>query len=92
MVPMNVDQSQNVGRYMPHDDGRKSRCRLVTTITNRSSHMPTFTISEMTNRAGTLVRTRLNQSACGVITLQKISAQYSPPVGPEHAVPHHEAS
>ena len=30
--------------YMPHDDGRKSRCRLVTTMTNRSSHMPTFTI------------------------------------------------
>ena len=29
---------------MPHDEGRKSRCRLVTTMTKRSSHMPTFTI------------------------------------------------
>ena len=29
---------------MPHDDGRKSRCRLVTTMTNRSSHMPMLTI------------------------------------------------
>jgi hypothetical protein len=44
-------------------------------ITKRSSHMPTFTISEMTNSAGTLVRTRLNQSACGMTTLQRISAQ-----------------
>ena len=25
--------SQNVPEYMPHDDGRKSRWRLVTTIT-----------------------------------------------------------
>ena len=27
--------------------------------------MPTLTMSEMTNSAGTLVRTRLNQSICG---------------------------
>ena len=43
IVPMNVAQSQIVGWYMPHDDGRKSRCRLVTTITKRSSHMPMLT-------------------------------------------------
>ena len=41
---------------MPQDDGRKSRCRLVTMITNRSSHMPMFTKIEMTKSAGTLVR------------------------------------
>ncbi len=70
---MKVVKSQNVGLNLPHDEGRKSRCRLVTMITKRSSHMPMFTMSEMTNRIGTLVRTRLNQSTCGVITLQRIS-------------------
>ena len=60
---------------MPHDEGRKSRCRLVTMMTKRSSHMPTFTISEMTNSAATFVRTRLNHSTCGMTTLQRISAQ-----------------
>jgi len=33
IVPRNVVQSQNVPAYMPQDDGRKSRWRLVTTIT-----------------------------------------------------------
>ena len=28
MVPKNIEQSQIVGEYMPHDEGRKSRCRL----------------------------------------------------------------
>ena len=32
-------------------------------MTKRSSHMPTLTISEMTNSAGTFVRTRLNHSS-----------------------------
>src|SRR4029077_12469244 len=82
MVPMNVDQSQNVGAYIPQDEGRKSRCRLVTMMTNRSSHMPTFTMIEMTNSAGTLVRTRLNHRACGVAMLQKIRAQYCSAYGP----------
>ena len=49
-----MDQSQKVGWYMPHDEGRKSRCRLSTMITKRSSHMPTFTMSEMMNSIGTL--------------------------------------
>jgi len=31
---------------MPQDDGRKSRCRLVTTIINRSNHMPKLTMTE----------------------------------------------
>src|SRR4029079_11090561 len=30
-VPMKVAQSQIVPEYIPHEDGRKSRCRLVTT-------------------------------------------------------------
>src|SRR3954471_8622721 len=82
IVPMNVAQSQNVGEYMPHEDGRKSRCRLVTTITNRSSHMPTLTTSAMTNSTAGVRRTRRNQSACGMTTLHVISDQYHPAYGP----------
>ncbi len=41
----------------------------------RSSHMPTLTMSEMTNRAGKLARTRWNHSAWMATTLQKISSQ-----------------
>ena len=72
---MNADQSQSVPAYMPQDEGRKSRCRLVTMITKRSSHMPTLTTSEMTNRNGTLVRRFLIQSRLGATTLQRMSAQ-----------------
>src|SRR5579885_2608365 len=82
IVPTKVPQSQIVGEYMPHDEGRKSRCRLVTTMTKRSSHMPTLTISEMTNSTGTLVRIFLNHSACGIAMLQRISAQYDHQYGP----------
>src|SRR5262245_16148969 len=60
MVPMKVDQSQKVGRYMPHADGMKSRCKLVTMIMKRSSHIPMLTISDKTNRVGTLLRTLRN--------------------------------
>ena len=45
-------QSQTVGAYMPQEDGRKSRCRLVTTITKRSSHMPTLTTIAIANSSG----------------------------------------
>ena len=75
IVPRKVDQSQNVGAYMPQDEGRKSRCRLSTMMTKRSSHMPTLTTSAMMKSSGTLVRTRLNQSICGMTTLHRISAQ-----------------
>src|SRR5262249_17949204 len=33
IVPRNVVQAQTVGEYMPQDDGKKSRCRLVMTMT-----------------------------------------------------------
>src|SRR6202012_4090502 len=36
MLPKKVAQSQTVGLYMPHAEGVKSRCKLTTTITNRS--------------------------------------------------------
>src|SRR6266566_3518014 len=35
IVPIKVAQSHTVPAYMPHDDGRKSRCKLVTTMTKR---------------------------------------------------------
>ena len=58
IVPTNVATSQRDPWYMPHDDGKKSRWRLVTTITKRSSHMPTLTTSEIAKRAGTEFLTR----------------------------------
>src|SRR5436190_491250 len=76
-VPTYVIQSHIVPAYMPQDDGRKSRLRLVTTMTYRSSHMPVFTTSEIRNSSGTFVRTRLNQSVCGITPLQKIRNQYA---------------
>ena len=60
---------------MPHDDGRKSRCRLVTMMTNRSSHIPMFTTSEMMNSMAGFSRTLRNQSSCGITPLQRISVQ-----------------
>ena len=75
IVPTYRPQSQTVGEYRPHDEGRKSRCSDVTTMTKRSSHMPTLTMSEMMKSSTTFVRIFLIQSSCGVRTLQRISAQ-----------------
>src|ERR1041384_6623458 len=75
IVPMNIDQSHCVGWYMPHDDGKKSRCKLVTTMTNRSSHMPMLTMTAMIQRNKRFDRNFLIQSNCGVKPLQKISIQ-----------------
>lgn len=75
IVPMYVAQSQTVPAYISHDDGRKSRCKLVTTMTKRSSHIPMFTIMAMTKSVGTLALTRLDQRNCGVTTLHRMSAQ-----------------
>src|SRR5215475_221687 len=37
IVPRNVIQSHRVGEYIAQLDGKKSRCKLVITMTNRSS-------------------------------------------------------
>ncbi len=58
-------------------------------ITNRSSHMPTFTNIATTNSRIGVVRTFRNQSACGAMMLQSTSSQYAHAVGAEHAVEHH---
>ena len=60
---------------MPQDDGTKSRVRLVTTITKRSSHIPTFTTSAITKTAGMLMRTRRDHSNCGIMILHRIKTQ-----------------
>src|SRR3954463_13748655 len=82
IVPRNIPKSHRVGAYMPHDEGRKSRCRLVTIMTNRSSHMPTLTTSDRTKRSGTLVRARFIHKTCGTITLHVMSSQYVHQYGP----------
>src|SRR5712664_2299340 len=73
IVPMNVAQSQKVGLYRPQAEGTKSRVRLMTTMTKRSSHMPIFTTMDMKKRKGTLWRILKDQSVCGSRMLQRIS-------------------
>src|SRR5213596_918362 len=66
IVPIYMAQSHCDGLYMPHDDGTKSRCRQVTTITNRSSHMPIHTTTEISHSHKRFARIFLNQRSCGV--------------------------
>src|SRR6266567_3614097 len=82
-LPKSVAQSQTVGKNMPQADGTKSRCKLVTMMTNRSSHMPRFTDSATMKRVSGLRRMRVDQSACGTSTLKNISAQNIQPYGPK---------
>src|SRR5215510_9945856 len=67
---------------MPHDEGRKSRCSDVTTMTKRSSHMPTLTTIATAKRYIGVVRTLRNHNSCGVMMLQKMSVQYMYQYGP----------
>src|SRR5215468_5043663 len=72
MVPSRVMMSHLVGQYMPQELGIKSRCRLITTITKRSSHIPHWMTQETRNRPSGDERTLLNHSDCGVMMLQRI--------------------
>src|SRR5439155_3005785 len=81
-LPNNVAQSQMVGKNIPHDDGTKSRCKLVMTITKRSSHIPRLMDNATRNSAMRLRRTRADQSACGISTFTSISSQKIQPYGP----------
>src|SRR5215471_4527031 len=82
MVPANVEMSHLVGANMPQDDGRKSRLRLTTMMTNRSSHMPTLMTIEITHSARGFTRVFLNHNSCGIAMLQRISNQYATRYGP----------
>ena len=75
IVPTNMDQSHIVGWYKPHDEGRKSLCKLVTTITNRSSHIPILTMNDMIQRATRFDLIFLDHKNCGVTMLQRIKDQ-----------------
>src|SRR3954454_16242149 len=80
--PMYIDQSHFVLWYMPHDDGRKSRCSEVGMMTKRSSHMPTLTNMAVMNRPAVDVRMRRNHIICGARPLQTISIAYIFQYGP----------
>jgi hypothetical protein len=60
---------------MSQDEGRKSRCRLVTMMMKRSSHMPTFTNSERMKSSGMLSRTLRNQNNWIITALIAMSDQ-----------------
>src|SRR5256714_10296555 len=75
MLPKSVAQSQIVGKNMPHADGRKSRCKLVTTITNRSVHIPRSMQSATPRSVTALRRIHGDHRACGTSTLKNMSAQ-----------------
>src|SRR5687767_5172060 len=82
IVPINIDQSNTVGEYIAHELGRKSRFKLVTIITNRSSHIPIETTIEIMNSQNGLSRNRLNHSNWIDNPLHKISSQYDHQYGP----------
>src|SRR5262249_1102043 len=82
IVPKNKPKSQRVGEYKVQDDGRKSRLKLTTIITKRSSHIPTLIDIEMPNSQYTLVRIGRIQSSCGMRIFVRMSSQYAQPIGP----------
>src|SRR5262249_4834448 len=73
MVPTKTITSHLVNQYMPHALGIKSRCRLITTITKRSSHIPLLTTTATMKSFQGLERTLLNHSNCGIRMLHRIS-------------------
>src|SRR5262245_23894626 len=80
--PTYIDQSHFVAWYIPHDDGRKSRCSEVGMMTKRSSHMPTLTNMAVTNSITGEVRKRLTHMSCGASPLQTMSMAYIFQYGP----------
>src|SRR5213075_1838385 len=80
--PTNIDQSHFVPWYIPHDDGRKSRCSEVGMMTKRSSHMPTLTNMAVMNSITGEVRKRLTHIICGARPLQTMSITYIFQYGP----------
>jgi len=67
--------SNRVGWNMAQLEGRKSRCSDVAIITNRSNHIPIFTITHRTNVHAILLRIVFDQKSWGVMTLQVIITQ-----------------
>ena len=61
---------------MPHDDGRKSRCKLVTTMTNRSSPHADVDHSDDHEQHRHVLPQRLNHSNCGNEAVADDQTQY----------------
>ena len=74
-LPSSMPRSTQVGVNMCQLEGRKSRERLVTMITKRSNHMPTFTHMATSMITHRLVRSRLDQNNWGASTLQETIVQ-----------------
>src|SRR5690242_14158917 len=74
--------SQAVEPYANHEEGMKSRFRLLMMIMYRSSHIPISTSSEIRNRMVGWVRFRFHQSSCGMTTFSAITAQKLQANGP----------
>ena len=74
---------------MPQADGVKSRCRLVTTMTKRSTHMPMLTASATKNRAMVLVRMFFDQSSLRNENVEQHQRPKNPAIRPERAIGHH---
>ena len=70
-VPRNCRISTQVGSKYPQLAGRKSRCNEMTTITNRSNHIPMFTKIVTIHMRIVLVRNVFDQNNCGEITLHR---------------------
>src|SRR5437899_10613376 len=83
MLPSRVAQSQNVGMYIFQLEGTKSRAKLVTTMTNRSTHIPTLAESATRNSAISFVRIFRDHSSCGSTQLSVINTQNTQPYGPK---------
>ena len=73
--PSRMATSTRLGVYIVQELGRKSRCRLETTMTKRSNHIPTFTRIETVSSTGMLRRRRRTQSSWGMATLQATMIQ-----------------
>ena len=81
-LPNNVAQSQIVGVYIAQLDGTKSRCRLVTTMTKRSIHMPMFTDERDEEKRDRIGAHASRPERLRDQTLNSISAQKTQPYGP----------
>src|SRR5947208_13367481 len=82
-LPKNAAQSQKVGTYNAQLEGTKSRCRLVATITNRSTHIPRFADNATKKSSQGVVRIFRDQSNCGITQLSAIKVQKTQPYGPK---------
>src|SRR5438552_6863164 len=75
IVPTKIITSHLVNQYIPQELGRKSRCKLVMTITKRSNHMPVLTTRATQKSFQGVERTLLNHSSWGITILQRTKIQ-----------------